>query len=95
MRWASWLLALVGIVQYAAIVAAGGEDYVSRDMSYLVMWLTLIAAVALYACSWCCGWGGGCGCCDDGCSCGDCGECMPNGEHHHAHGEAGHEGHGH
>lgn len=92
MRWASWALGIVGVLQYAAIAYLQPTDYVSVDMAYLVMWLAIIGALLLCYLSWCDGcYGddGACDCCGDDCSCGDCGDCMPNG-HGHEHGEPGH-----
>ena len=92
MRWIPWLLGIAGVVQYAIIAAVDPTGYVSTDMAYLVMWLAVIGAliVCYLSCYDC--YGGGCGCCEDGCSCGDCGECMPNGNGHgHDHGEHGHD----
>ena len=90
MRWVPWLLGIAGVVQYAVIAATQPTDYVSVDMAYLVMWLSIIGAlVVCYLSCYDCGYGGGCGCCDDDCGCGDCGDCMPNGH------DDGHEGHDH
>lgn len=98
MRWASWLLGIAGVVQYALIAYLQPEDYVSTDMAYLVMWLAvggglLLCAITCYGGGCCCD-DDGCGCCGDGCGCGDCGACVPNGNGH-AHGPEGHEGHVH
>lgn len=101
MRWTHWLLALAGVAQFAVMAAIKPTGYVSLDMAYLVMWLTLIAAVALWwgsCCSWggYCGYGGGCdcghceGCKGDDC-CGECACCKDDGDGH----EHGHEGHDH
>ena len=95
MRWASWALGILGVVQYAIIAYLnrdGDIGYVSTDMAYLVMWLAIIGALGLcylscYDCD-----DGGCGCCGDDCGCGDCGDCVPNGKGHDA---EGHEGHSH
>jgi hypothetical protein len=103
MRWLPWALGTIGVLQYAIIAYLEPNDYVSVDMAYLVMWLTIIGGViACYlGCMGGCGWyGGGCDCCGDGCSCGDCGECGPNvmmkGETgHEGHSHEGHEGHHH
>lgn len=101
MRWLPWALGVAGVLQYAVIAAIQPSDYVGVDMAYLVMWLAIIGGVlACYLSCWGgCGYGyGGCDCCGDGCSCGDCSECGPNvkmkgmgheghdhgpGEHHH------------
>lgn len=93
MRWASWALGIVGVLQYAVILATDSTAYVSLDMAYLVMFLCIIGGLALcYASCWAgCGYGGGCGCCEDGCTCGDCGDCAPSG----ARSGQGHEGHDH
>ncbi len=97
MRYASWGLGIAGVLQYTIIVAMDATDYVSLDMSYLVMWLAVIAALALCYAS-CCGYGSGddCGCCGDNCNCGDCGACGPGaGKHDAGHAEHSHEGHSH
>ena len=92
MRWASWALGIAGVLQHAAIAYLRPDDYITLDTSYLVMWLSIIGALALcYLSCYDC-YGGGCSCCGDDCGCGDCGSCMPNGKGHEAH---GHEGHGH
>jgi hypothetical protein len=95
MRWIPWLLGIAGVVQYAVIAALQPTDYVSTDMSYLVMWLTVIGGlvVCYLGCYGDCGYGsgGGCGCCGDECGCGDCEDCMPEGSGH----DHGHEGHDH
>lgn len=89
MRWLPWALGVAGVLQYAVIAALSPSDYVSVDMAYLVMWLALIGGVlACYLSCW--GYDGGCGCCGDGCSCGDCEDCGPGEK-----GMTGHEGHGH
>lgn len=98
MRGLSWLLALVGVAQFG-IVAYARPDGLSVDMAYLVMALFVLAAAALWACSWMCGcgWDSGCGCghCD-GCSGGECcGHCGCEGEVPHAHDANGHAGHSH
>ena len=99
MRWVPWALGLAGVAQHAVMAMVDPTGYVSLDMSYLVMWLSIIGAlvVCYSGCGGCYGWGdGGCGCCSEGCSCGDCGNCMPGGhKHDHEHGEHGHEGHSH
>jgi hypothetical protein len=93
MRWAYWLLGIAGVVQYAVMVAVKPSGYVSLDTSYLVMWLAIIGAV-LACCSSCWGSGGGCNCCGDDCSCGDCEWCKGDG-HGPGEGHEGHEGHSH
>lgn len=95
MRWASWALGIAGVVQYAVIAYLQPSDYVGVDMSYLVMWLSIIGGLLL--CYLSCGdcYDGECGCCEDGCSCGDCGDCTPNGHAEHGHEGHGHEGHSH
>jgi hypothetical protein len=101
MRWLPWALGIVGVLQYAVIAAIEPSDYVSVDMAYLVMWLAIIGGVlACYmSCYGGCGYGDGCGCCEDGCSCGDCASCGPNvtmkgsmagGHEGHDHGPGGH-----
>lgn len=98
MRWVPWLLGIAGVVQHAIIAYVFADTlpadnaYVSADMSYLVMWLSIIGALGLcYLSCYDCG-DGSCGCCGDDCGCGDCSSCMPNGKGHDGH---GHEGHGH
>jgi hypothetical protein len=95
MRWSYWLLGIAGVLQYAIMVAMKSSNYVSLDTSYLVMWLAIIgAAVGCWmSCGSCYGGGGGCGCCGDDCSCGDCDSCKPGMGHEHGH--EGHEGHDH
>jgi len=97
MRGLSWLLALLGIAQFG-LIAYAKPAIVSTDMAYLVMALFILAAAALWACSWCCGgWGYGCGCdhCEE-CSEGECcGHCGCEGEVPHSHEGNGHEGHVH
>jgi len=91
MRWLPWALGIAGVLQFAIMAFVRPDaDYVSLDMAYLVMWLAIIGGVlTCYLSCWDdCGYGG-CGCCDDGCSCGDCAECGPNVE------MKGHEGHAH
>jgi hypothetical protein len=97
MRGLSWFLALLGVAQFGVIAYTKPTGYVSVDMAYLVMALFILAAVALWAFSWCCGWGYGCGCdhCED-CSGGECcGHCGCEGEESHSHEGNGHEGHSH
>ena len=97
MRWVYWLLGIAGVLQYALMAYVKPEGYVSLDTAYLGMWLAVIGAVvACCASCWggCYGGGGGCGCCDDGCRCGDCPDCMGEGHEHGEH-EHGHEGHSH
>lgn len=91
MRWVYWLLGIAGVVQHAVMAVVKPDGYVSLDTSYLVMWLSLIGAVL--ACCLTCGYGG-CGCCGDDCSCGDCDWCRDGGGHG-AKPMAGHEGHDH
>lgn len=96
MRWASWALGIVGVLQYAVMAAMDQpSDYVSLDMSYLVMWLAVIGGLFLcYLSCWGCGEYGGsgsCGCCGDGCGCGDCGNCTPSGKGGKEHGHEGHD----
>lgn len=96
MRWVPWALGIAGIAQFAVMALVGPDaDYVSLDMAYLVMWLSIIGGllVCSMGCYGDCYGGGGCGCCDDGCACGDCGNCKPGDGHDH--GEHGHEGHSH
>jgi hypothetical protein len=101
MRWVPWALGLAGIAQHAVMAMVDPTGYVSLDTSYLVMWLAIIGGLVVCYID-CCGWGsGGCGCCGDGCTCGDCGNCTPGMHkddghgHGHEHGEHGHEGHMH
>lgn len=97
MRWVPWALGTAGVLQYAIIAALQPSDYVSLDTAYLVMWLAIIGGlVVCYLSCWDgCGYGGGCDCCGDDCSCGDCSNCGPRGGEGHGHGEHGHEGHMH
>ena len=91
MRWLPWALGIVGVLQFAVMALVRPDaDYVSLDTSYLVMWLAIIGGIlACYLSCWDdCGYG--CGCCGDGCQCGDCGECGPGDK-----GMMGHEGHDH
>ena len=90
MRWASWALGIAGVLQHALIAYLRPDDYISLDTSYLVMWLSVIGALALcYLSCYDC-YGGDCDCCEDGCACGDGPCCTPgNGK------AMGHEGHGH
>lgn len=91
MRWVYWLLGIAGVLQFAVMAAVKPSGYVSLDTSYLVMWLSIIGAVVA-CCASCWGYGGGgCGCCGDDCSCGDCDWCKDDGHKH----EEGHEGHEH
>ncbi len=96
MRWVPWALAGFGVVQYAVFAFTKPENYVTLDTAYLVMALSLIAALVTWAFScWGCDWGGcGCDCCE-GCSgddcCGRCACCADDGHGH----EHGHEGHDH
>lgn len=93
MHWTKWILAAIGVAQYAVIVATGSTDYVSLDTSYLVMFLCIIGAAFLCGSSCWGGYGGGgCNCCDDGCACGDGPCCTPDDGHEHG---KGHEGHSH
>ena len=100
MRGIAWLLGLIGVIQFGILAYLRPSGYVSLDMAYLVMWLLILAGVAVYCCSWCAsgcyGWNGdSCDCCGDNCGCGDCGECCEDDDEEHEHGEAGHEGHSH
>ena len=45
MRWVPWLLGIAGVVQHAIIAYVSPDGYVSTDMSYLVMWLSIIGAL--------------------------------------------------
>lgn len=93
MRWVPWAVGTAGVLQHAIIAYLQPDGYVGTDMSYLVMWLAVLGALAIGYMSCCDCYGDGCGCCDDGCACGDCESCLPNGNGH-AH-EHGHEGHTH
>ena len=93
MRWIPWALGLAGIAQHALMALLEPDGYVSLDMSYLVMWLSIIGALLVCYSGCGCGWGGGdgsCDCCGDHCHCGDCARCSQD----HDHGP-GHEGHSH
>lgn len=94
MRWVPWVLGIAGVLQHAIIAYVQPDGYVGTDMSYLVMWLAIIGALLLcYASCWDCYGDGGCGCCGDDCSCGDCEACMGKGNGHEGHGHDG--GHAH
>ncbi|MHB1261443.1 MAG: hypothetical protein ACYC2H_06975 [Thermoplasmatota archaeon] len=98
MRWLPWALGIAGVLQFAVMAFVGtNSDYVSLDTAYLVMWLAIIGGIVVcYLSCWGdCGYGGGCGCCGDGCSCGDCGECGGVGKGNDGHSHEGHEGHSH
>src|SRR5688572_32142122 len=95
-RWVPWALGLAGIAQHAVMAMVDPAGYVSLDMSYLVMWLSIIGAlVVCYSGRGGCWGGGGCGCCGEGCSCGDCDDCKPGQGHGDRGHEHGHEGHMH
>lgn len=93
MRWVPWVLGLAGVAQHALMAVLEPDGYVSLDMSYLVMWLSIIGALLVcYSGCGCGGWGGDCDCCGDHCHCGDCPRCSEE----HDHGPSnGHEGHSH
>lgn len=68
MRWTLWLLAVLGIAQFA-FVAYAHPTAPSADIAYLVMALCMIALLVGLAFPYC----GGCW--DQGCGCGHCNEC--------------------
>ena len=90
MRWLPWALGIAGVLQYAVLAITKPAGYVSLDTAYIVMWLAIIGGVLACTAS-CWGYGGGCGCCGDDCSCGDCDWCREGDGHGHEHG-MGHEG---
>lgn len=90
MRWLPWALGIAGVLQFAVMALVRPDaDYVSLDTAYLVMWLAIIGGILVCSLScWGGGYGDGCECCDDNCTCGDCSSCKSTAT-------SGHEGHGH
>ncbi len=100
MRWPAWTLLGFGLLEFLYIWWAK-PAWVSNDLAFIFLNLTVIVSLALLSLSsWCgsgcsggcdccgdaCGPSGGCKCCGDDCDCGDCGDCGD---------DDGHQGHSH